>query len=181
MQDILTNTKPGWRSVCQERCHDSGIWYDRLNHHGVVVTNWQLVCTVEINEILLCVSIFVSDYWEGEERPSGGDRDSVEIRTASKYYYLEGCECDTPQPWWNEEHHFFFIFITVFNKPRVVCLVFFTIRCLTTARVCTWFRTYWEETSCWTELWRCQISQRGMLQTSSALSPRLWNIYTHRG
>lgn len=66
----------------------------------------------------------MSDYWEGEERPSGGDRDSVEIRTASQYYYLEGCECDTPQPWWNEEQHFFFIFITVFNKRRVVCLFF---------------------------------------------------------
>ncbi len=60
-----------------------------------------------------------------------------------------------------------------------VCVL--SVRFLTMASVYTWFRIYWEEKSCWTELWWCQILRREMHQTSSAHWLRRWNIYTHRG
>lgn len=59
--------------------------------------------------------------------------------------------------------------------------VLFTARCLMTASMSTWFRIYWEERSCWTEFWGCQISRRETPQPSCARWPKLWSIYTHRG
>lgn len=50
-----------------------------------------------------------------------------------------------------------------------------------TASMSTWFRIYWEERSCWTEFWGCQISRRETPQPSCARWPKLWSIYTHRG
>lgn len=125
---------------------------------------------------------FVSDCRESEERPIRRDWDSVKIRTAPKYYYPEGCKCNTHTTCQDDGQNFFNILITFvksFNKPHVACV--FTIRCLTTASASSWFRTYWEEKSCWTELWGFQILQREMRQTSSAHWPKLWSIYTHRG
>lgn len=49
------------------------------------------------------------------------------------------------------------------------------------ASVSTWFRICWEERSCWTEFWGCQISRRETPRPSYARWPKLWSIYTHRG